>query len=132
ESSAAEDFRNALHRIACDIRLGSVLLDHFDNVALTKETMEAAGQHDWFDSESFRTQCAAGLLTRMSDDAAAAFVDSQRVLLDAEIRHETSVHLQTPLQLCAIALAHGLSTSARELCKQTWELTTGYAHRKDP
>ncbi|ENT8436055.1 TPA: ATP-binding protein [Pseudomonas aeruginosa] len=132
ESSAAEDFRNALHRIACDIRLGSVLLDHFDNVALTKETMEAAGQYVWFDSESFRTQYAAGLLTRMSDDAAAAFVESQRVLLDAEIRHETSVHLQTPLQLCAIALAHGLSNSARELCKQTWELTTGYAHRKDP
>lgn len=131
-SSAAEDFRSALHRIACDIRLGSILLDHFDDVALTEETMEAAGKCAWFDSESFRTQYAAGLLTRMSDDAAAAFVQSQRVLLDAEIRQETSVHLQTPLQLCAIAVAHGLSTSARELCKQTWELTTGYAHRKDP
>ncbi|MER2097797.1 MAG: NACHT domain-containing protein [Pseudomonas qingdaonensis] len=132
ESSAADDFRSALHRIACDIRVGSVLLDHFDNVTLTKETMEAAAQCVWFDSESFRTQYAAGWLTRMSDDAAAAFVDSQRVLLDAEIRHETSVHLQTPLQLCAIALAHGLSSRARELCKQTWELTTGFAHRKDP
>ncbi|MFX5157679.1 hypothetical protein ABTC76_19925, partial [Acinetobacter baumannii] len=42
------------------------------------------------------------------------------------------VHLQTPLQLCGIALAHGLEASARELCKQTWELTTGYGHRKDP
>lgn len=131
-SSAAEDFRSALHRIACDIRLGSILLDHFDDVALTDETMAAAVQQAWFDCASFRTQYAAGLLTRMSDDAAAAFVQSQRVLLDAEIRQETSVHLQTPLQLCAIALAHGLSTSARELCKQTWELTTGYAHRKDP
>lgn len=131
-SSAAEDFRSALHRIACDIHLGSILLDHFVDVALTEETMEAAGQCAWFDSASFRAQYAAGLLTRMSDDAAAAFVQSQRILLDAEIRHETSVHLQTPLQLCAIALNHGLSTSARELCKQTWELTTGYAHRKDP
>lgn len=131
-SSAAEDFRNALHRIACDIRLGSILLDHFDEVALTEETMEAAGRCVWFDSASFRTQYAGGLLTRMSDEAAAVFVQSQRVLLDAEIRQETSVHLQTPLQLCAIALNHGLSTSARELCKQTWELTTGFAHRKDP
>lgn len=132
ESSAAEDFRSALHRIACDIRVGSILLDHFDDVALTKETMETAGQYVWFNSESFRIQYASGLLIRLSDDAAASFVQAQRVLLDAEIRHETSVHLQTPLQLCAIALAHGLSTSARELCKQTWELTTGYAHRKDP
>lgn len=131
-SSAAEDFRSALHRIACDIRLGSILLDHFDDVALTDETMKAAGQQTWFDCASFRTQYASGLLTRMSDDAAAAFVQSQRVLLDAEIRQETSVHLQMPLQLCAIALAHGLNSSARELCKQTWELTTGYAHRKDP
>lgn len=131
-SSAAEDFRSALHRIACDIRLGSILLDHFDDVALTDETMKAARQQTWFDCASFRTQYASGLLTRMSDDAAAAFVQSQRVLLDAEIRQETSVHLQMPLQLCAIALAHGLNSSARELCKQTWELTTGYAHRKDP
>jgi len=131
-SSAAEDFRSALHRIACDIRLGSILLDPLDDVALTEETMEAAGQQAWFDSASFRTQYVTGVLTRMSDDAAAAFVQSQRGLLDAEIRQETSVHLQTPLQLCAIALSHGLSTSARELCKQTWELTTGYAHRKDP
>lgn len=131
-SSAAEDFRSALHRIACDIRLGSILLDHFDDVALTDETMKAAGQQAWFDCASFRTQYASGLLTRMSDDAAAAFVQSQRVLLDAEIRQETSVHLQMPLQLCAIALVHGLNSSARDLCKQTWELTTGYAHRKDP
>ena len=32
----------------------------------------------------------------MSDAAAEAFVHSQRILLDAEIRQETSVHLQTP------------------------------------
>ena len=68
----------------------------------------------------------------MSDAAAEAFVHSQRILLDAEIRQETSVHLQTPLQLCGIALGHGLRASARELCNQTWELTTGYGHRKDP
>jgi hypothetical protein len=53
-------------------------------------------------------------------------------MLDADIREETSVHLQTPLQLCGIALAHGLNVSAQELCKQVWELTTGYGHRKDP
>lgn len=132
ESSAAEDFQSALHRIACDIRLGSILLDHFGDVALSKETIEAASQYAWFDSESFRLQYADEVLTRMSDAAAASFIQSQRVLLDAEIRYETSVHLQTPLQLCSIALNHGLSTIARELCKQTWELTTGYGHRKDP
>lgn len=131
-SSAAEDFRRALHRIACDIHLGSILLNNVDDAALTKETMDAARQCTWFDSASFRAEYATGALTRMADEAASAFVRSQRLLLDAEIWEETSVRLQTPLQLCAIALAHNLTSEARELCKQTWELTTGYGHRKDP
>ncbi|EKN3978467.1 ATP-binding protein [Yersinia enterocolitica] len=131
-SSAAEDFRAGLHRVACDIRLGSCLLFNSDDVVLTESTLAAAATSEWFDSASFRTQYATGLLTRMSDEAAAAFVHSQRVMLDADIREETSVHLQTPLQLCGITLAHGLNVNAQELCKQVWELTTGYGHRKDP
>lgn len=131
-SSAAEDFREALHRIACDIRLGSILLDNFDDIALTQETIDAARQCAWFDGASFRAQYAAGSLTKMADEAAAAFVQSQRSLLDAEVWEETSVRLQAPLQLCAIALAHNLTSEARQLCRQTWELTTGYGHRKDP
>ncbi|MFA5824994.1 MAG: ATP-binding protein [Gallionellaceae bacterium] len=131
-SSAAEDFRRALHRIACDIRLGSILLDNIDDVALTEETMDMARQCKWFDGASFRAQYAAGSLTRMSDEAAASFVQSQRSLLDAEVWEETCERLQTPLQLCAIALAHNLTLEAHQLCRQTWELTTGYGHRKDP
>ncbi|MEB5775234.1 ATP-binding protein [Aeromonas caviae] len=131
-SSAAADFRAGLHRVACDIRLGSCLLFNRDDVAITEATLAAAATSEWFDSASFRAEYAAGLLTRMSDEATAAFVHSQRVLLDADIREETSVHLQTPLQLCGIALTHGLNVDARELCKQVWELTTGYGHRKDP
>lgn len=130
-SSAAEDFRNALHRIACDIHLGSVLLTNTDDVALTEETMNAAQRCVWFNSCSFRAQYAAGSLTRINDKAAAAFIQSQRLLLDAEVSEETSVRLQAPLQLCAIAIAHNLTAEARELCKQTWELATGYGHRKD-
>lgn len=131
-SLAAEDFRAGLHRVACDIRLGSCLLFNRDDVALTESTLVAAATSEWFDSASFRTQYAAGLLTRMSDEAATAFVHSQRLILDADIRDETSVHLQTPLQLCGITLTHGLNVCAQELCKQVWELTTGYGHRKDP
>ncbi|MFL9872889.1 hypothetical protein [Paraburkholderia megapolitana] len=131
-SQGTEEFRSALHRIACDIRVGSVLLDHRDNALLTAETLEASDQYAWFDGTSFRVQYAAGLLTRMTDEAAGKFVMSQRALFDAEVRQETSVYLQTPLQLCEIALAHRLTSAASELCRQTWELTTGYGHRKDP
>lgn len=131
QSSAAEDFRAALHRIACDVRIGSVLLQDLGDVALPPETMRAALQYIWFDSASFRTQYAAGSLTRMTDEAAAVFIRAQRSLLDAAVSAETSVHLQTPLQLCAIAIPHNLTSEARELCTQTWELTTGYGHHKD-
>lgn len=131
-NTATEDFKSALHRIACDIHLGSILLHNLEDAALTEWSIAAAGKCVWFDSASFLAQYSAGLLTRMSDAAADLFVQSQRVVLDAEVSQETSVHLQMPLQLCAIAVTHGLNASARELCKQTWELTTGYAHRKDP
>ncbi len=129
---AADDFRRALPCIACDIYLGSTLLKGCDDVALTAETMHAAGQCVWFDGASFCAQYAASTLTRMTDEAAAMLVQSQRSLFDEAVEEETSVRLQTPLQLCAIALAHNLMPEARELCKQTWELTTGFAHRKDP
>ncbi|MCK9535351.1 MAG: ATP-binding protein [Pseudomonas sp.] len=132
QRSAAEDFRATLHRIACDVRLGSILLENLSAVAIPHETMSAALQCTWFDNASFRTQYTAGSLTRMSDEAAAVLVRAQRSLLDAEVRDETSVHLQTPLQLCAVAITHNLTSEARELCTQTWELTTGYGHRKDP
>ncbi|AZF33395.1 Methyl-accepting chemotaxis protein I (serine chemoreceptor protein) [Pseudomonas sp. R4-35-07] len=130
--SAAEDFRAALHQVACDVRLGSILLGHAVEANLTEATLAAAESFKWFDAASFREQYAGGLLTKMSDEAAAKFVLSQREQFDAEVRQETSVHLQTPLQLCGISVAHGLETTARELCRQTWELATGFSHRKDP
>ncbi|HHF0815601.1 TPA: NACHT domain-containing protein [Pseudomonas aeruginosa] len=130
--SAAEDFRAALHRVACDVRLGSILLGHALEVDLTEATLTTAGSFKWFDAASFREQYAAGFLTKMSEEAAAAFVRSQHERFNAEVRQETSMHLQTPLQLCGIAVAHGLTKPARELCRQTWELATGFSHRKDP
>src|SRR5690606_37448330 len=33
---------------------------------------------------------------------------------------------------CGIAVAHCLVEPARKLCRQTWELATGFSHRKDP
>lgn len=130
--SAAEDFRAALHRVACDVQLGSILLGHPMEAELTEATVTAASSSRWFGAASFREQYVAGLLTKMSDEAAAAYVRSQHELLDAEVRQETSVHLQTPLQLCGIAVAHCLAEPARKLCRQTWELATGFSHRKDP
>jgi len=131
-TSSSEDFRSGLHRIACDIRVGSILLDNFRDVSLPAHTMAEAAKYSWFDSALFRERYVEGYLTPMADDAAQAFIVAQRAQFDANVEEETSVHLQTPLQLCGIAVAHGLLPAARELCRQTWELTTGYSHRKDP
>lgn len=130
--TAADDFRASLHRVACDVQLGSILLGHPVEAELTEVTVTAAGTFKWFDAASFCEQYVAGLLTKMSDEAALTFVRSQHELFDAEVRQETSVHLQKPLQLCGIAVAHGLVDPARKLCRQTWELVSGFSHRKDP
>jgi hypothetical protein len=131
-SQAADDFRNSLHRIACDIRHVSSLVTNSEAVPLDLASLAKAKSFAWFDSASFRSQYAAGLLMPMTDTAAAEFVQSERTLFDSVVRDETSVRLQTPLELCEIALIHGLTADARELCRQTWELTAGYGHRKDP
>jgi hypothetical protein len=131
-TSATTDFQAALHRIACDIQTVSVMLTGQNEVRLSPQTMKAASQCAWFDSASFRVQYTSGSLTRMADEAALAFICAQRLLLDEDVQSETSVHLQIPLQLCAMAVSHRLTSEARELRTQTWELTTGYGHRKDP
>lgn len=132
KSSATDDFRSALHKVACDIRICSVLINGVEDVQITSQALDTTLQTSWFDSISFRTQYAAGSLTRMTDEAATKFVQSQSSILTQEIQDETSVHLQTPLQLCAIAVSHRITPEARSLCKLTWELVTGYSHRKDP
>jgi hypothetical protein len=131
-SQAAEDFRSSLHRIACDICYVSSIVTNSEDVLLGSASLDKAKSFAWFDSVSFRSQYSSGLLTPMTDTAAAEFVRAQRALFDSVVQDETSVRLQTPLELCEIALRHRLVADARELCRQTWELTTGFGHRKDP
>jgi hypothetical protein len=131
-SQAAGDFRNSLHRIACDIFFVSSLFTNSEDVLLSLESLTKAKMCVWFDNVSFRSQYSSGFPMPMTDAAAAEFVQAERVLFNNVVLEETSVRLQTPLELCEIALIHGLRVDASELCRQTWELTAGYGHRKDP
>ncbi|MBG6017503.1 NACHT domain-containing protein [Proteus mirabilis] len=132
QKSATEDFRRSLHRVACDIHLVSILLNDTDSVLLSEESIRKAIECKWFDEVSFREQYSENSLVKMTNEAASVFIQSQYSLWQAEVQEETSVHLMMPLQLCSIAVKHNLISQARELCIQTWELTTGYSHRKDP
>ncbi len=126
------DFKRALHRLACDIHLSSVMLFELDEPCLSEDALCKAMKCKWFDAPSFHEQYSRDLLVKMTDEAALVFVQRQRVLFESEPLEETSVHLLTPLQLCSIAVKHSLFSDARDLCTQTWELATGYSHRKDP
>ena len=68
----------------------------------------------------------------MSDEAAAAFI--QISTRPARCRGPPGDQRASSDAAAALrdALTHGLNASARELCTQTWELATGYGHRKDP
>lgn len=132
QRSATEDFRRSLHRVACDIHLVSILLNETDIALLSEESIRKAIECNWFDEVSFREQYSDNSLVKMTNEAASVFIQSQYSTWKVEVQEETSVHLMMPLQLCSIAIKHNLISQARELCIQTWELTTGYSHRKDP
>lgn len=132
QKSATEDFRRSLHRVACDIHLVSILLDDTNSALLSEENIRKAIECKWFDEISFREQYSDDSLVKMTNEAASVFIQSQYSTWKVEVQEETSVHLMMPLQLCSVAIKHNLISQARELCIQTWELTTGYSHRKDP
>lgn len=132
QMSAMEDFKAALHLVANDIHLVSVLLCDRSDAELTKETIMAARDFHWFDSASFRTQYAAGKLTSLTDEAAQAFMEEEQVSFASRVQDETSVYLQIPLQLCEISIRHRFTEKAKIYSKQVWELTTGFSHRRDP
>lgn len=132
QMSAMEDFKAALHLVANDMHLVSVLLCDRSDSELTKETIMAAKDFHWFDKASFRAQYAAGKLTDLTDEAAQAFIEEEQASFAAEVQDETSVYLQIPLQLCAISIRHRFTEKAKIYSKKVWELTTGFGHRKDP
>ena len=132
QMSAMEDFKAALHLVANDIHLVSVLLCDRPDSELTKETIMTVKDFHWFDRASFRAQYAAGKLTALTDEAAQAFMEEEQASFAAEVQDETSVYLQIPLQLCAISIRHRFAKKAKIYSKQVWELTTGFGHRKDP
>jgi hypothetical protein len=123
-------FQRALHVMAIDLHLissrpgGSPLID----VADLKDAMAQA----WFDANEFRTQYVSGLPKVLSDDAAHHFIRSQLAGFDAEVNEETGVRRMAMLELCEMAIRHGLTTLATNVCKRTWELVLGYGQRKDP
>ncbi|MBQ0732401.1 MAG: NACHT domain-containing protein [Oleispira antarctica] len=132
QASAAEDFRRSLILIACDVHLISTSMKGSDCASLSKETISSSLKWKWFDRDFFLKQYSLGVITKMSDEAAELFIEQQHSLYEKDVKEETSILLQTPFQLFSIALAHSLFPKARRFCNQTWELVTGYGHRKDP
>ena len=86
----------------------------------------------WFDTSEFRAQYVSGLPKALSDDAAEAFIRTQLAEFDSEVKEETGSRMMAMLELCEMALRHGITALAVELCRTTWELALGYAQRKDP
>lgn len=126
----ASDFRRSLHRIAVDIQLMSVRLEESPLIDVA-DIRFAMGQV-WFDAAEFRTQYVSGLPKALSDDAAEAFIRTQLSGFASEVKEETGSRMMAMLELCEMALRHGITALAVELCRTTWELALGYAQRKDP
>lgn len=125
----ASDFRRALHGIAVDIQLMS---SRFGQAPLVDVADFQFGMNQvWFDAAEFRTQYVSGLPKILSEGAAEAFIRHQLAGFDADVKEETGLRLRAMLELCEMALRHDLAALAVDLCRRTWELTLGYAQRKD-
>lgn len=127
---AAADFRRSLHRVAADVQLMSSRFGGGPQVELAD--LQVAMNEVWFDAGEFRTQYVSGLPKVLSDDAAKAFIEIQLAEFDADVKEETGSRMMAMLELCEVALRHGLTALAEKLCRTTWELALGYAQRKDP
>lgn len=126
----ARDFRCALLAIAMDCHLLSVALGQ--PPLIDREQLQAAMECTWFDPGAFRTQYAANAAKALTRQAAEYFISHQLAALENDSNQETGVRMRVCLELCEIALEHGLDTVARTLCLMTWDLALGYGQRKDP
>ena len=124
-------FLSALHLIACDVFLIDSMRAGSVDPSLSAEALKKAQQSDWFSQGDFRYQYVRKMLVPLSENAATEYIQSERERFRDIADEETSVRLVMPLELCEIALRHGLLAYARELCIQVWELAVGYGHRKD-
>lgn len=126
----ASDFRRTLHAIATDLHLLSSQIGQAPIIDV--DEFRRAMSLSWFDANQFRAQYVSGLAKVLSDSAAEHFIRTQLEMLDANVNEETGVRMIACLELCEMALRHGLKPLAADLCRRTWELALGYGQRKDP
>jgi Cdc6-like AAA superfamily ATPase len=130
EAAGTRSFRRALHATAIDIQLLRARFGQSPLVSMLD--LEQAMAQPWFDTDEFRAQYIADFPKALSDDAAEHFIRRQLATFDASVGEETGVRMMAMLELCEMAIRHGLMPVGSELCRRIWELVLGYGQRKDP
>jgi hypothetical protein len=93
-------------------------------------SLELAAQSPWLNLHHFREAYAQNGARLLTDEAARFLIDHGKAYLSQW--EETCEYSRALLELCEVALLHGMDEEARQLCRLCWDYVLGYGHRKDP
>jgi len=123
------DFRRALLRVAVDVHLLSILVGGAH--IIEAHSWSAAEKSPWLHTGAFPTFALSYGLRVFSNELILSVVARRAQLAVSELQ-ETCTIAQDLLDLCELLILYGEIDTARYLCRQAWDVTIGYGHRKDP
>ena len=123
------EFRRALLRVALDVHLLSILVGGAH--IIEAHSWVAAEESPWLHTRAFPA-FALSYGQRIFSNELILSVVARRAQLAVSELQETCTIAQDLLDLCELLILYGEMDAARHLCRQAWDVTIGYGHRKDP
>jgi len=123
------DFRLALLRVALDVHLLSTLIGGAR--IIEAHSWSAAEESPWLNKGAFPAFALSYGQRVFSNGLVLSVVEKRAQLAVSELQ-ETCTIAQDLLELCELLILYVEIGTARHLCRQAWDVTIGYGHRKDP
>lgn len=129
QQDALGEFRRALLRVALDVHLLSTLVG--GTRIIEAHSWNAAEESPWLHNGAFPAFALSYGQRVFSNELVLSVVAKRAQLAVSELQ-ETCTIAQDLLELCELLILYGEIGTARHLCRQAWDVTIGYGHRKDP
>lgn len=129
QQDALDEFRRALLRVALDVHLLSILVGGAH--LIEAQSWSAAEESPWLHTRAFPVFALSYGLQVFSNELILSVVARRAQLAVSELQ-ETCTIAQDLLDLCELLILYGEIDTARHICRQAWDVTIGYGHRKDP
>lgn len=122
-------FKRALLQVAVDVHLLSTAVGGPRVIEAT--SWESAKSSPWLDTRSF-PEFAVQYGQRVFSNELVRHAVEERAKQAVSELQETCTIAQDLLELCELSILYDEVEVARARCRQAWDITIGYGHRKDP